>query len=337
MSTSGSVVTPEQPFANVSDAPLETISAYDSATSVPSRQEQTPISARPLAYRSPPHAMPSVGSRQRDESHVSYARQSAITAGGGAGRMPSGHAASAVHAGQSSTSVVDEVFDAQQTRTGSFTRFTPTGRLRRTAQPFANDVTVGKFGVLANSEAEALEGKLLKSFAHDGMALEAKSVAFKESFLSTLHLFLAINSGSIGNVTGRMGVRDDSQPLRFGDVELAAADVATILGDRAYSYMRCRATVIRDTIEAAISTSNLPDAEERFPGVCAAVDLIKVVAATKGLSQYPQYVAVGSQYAAGTPPYLITAILDSASKVLSTTQTNVRQSEVVGVGTINNG
>jgi len=279
-----------------------------------------------------------VDTHSRDASHAPFARQPAVAASSGVGRAADVPAVGRRQtASSSSASAADEVFDAQQTKTGSFTRFTPTGRLRRAAQPFANDVSVGKFGVLANSEAEALEEKLLKSFAHDGMALEAKSVAFKESFLSTLHLFLAINSGSIGNVTGRMGVRDDSQPLRFGDVELAAADVAAILGDRAYSYMRCRATVIRDTIEAAISTSNLPDAEESFPGVCAAVDLIKVVAASKGLSQYPQYVAVGSQYAAGTPPYLITAILDSAAKVLTTTQTNVRQSEVVGVGLVNNG
>jgi len=33
----------------------------------------------------------------------------------------------------------------------------------------------------------------------------------------------------------------------------------------------------------------------------------------------------------------LAAILDSAAKVLTTTQTNVRQSEVVGVGLVNNG
>lgn len=186
---------------------------------------------------------------------------------------------------------------------------------------------MGKFGVLAEEESDMLEMRLLRALSNDDLLLGDKSSAVREEFLRVLHLFLAINSGSIGNVTGRMGVKDDSQPLRFGDVELAAADVATILGDKAYSYMRARASRIRDTIESAFATASLPDAELVFPGVCRAVDLIKVVAAAKGLSQYPQYAAVGSQYASGTPPYLITLIMESAAKVLNTVQGNVRASD----------
>lgn len=332
MSNAGANVTPEQPFARNSEVLSEATGPNEPRIDAPGLHETAPVEPRKMVYRSPPRTNTASENRLPQSRETSAARSQYPEVNAARKNAYPEKPRTADHAVPSVASATEEVFDAPQSKNKTFTRFTPTGRLRRAPQPFAQDVTVGKFGVLAASEAEALEEKLLKSFAHDGFFLEAKSAAFKESFLSTLHLFLAINSGSIGNVTGRMGVRDDSQPLRFGDVELAAADVAAILGDRAYSYMRCRATVIRDTIEAAISTSNLPDAEEQFPGVCAAVDLIKVVAASKGLSQYPQYVAVGSQYAAGTPPYLITAILDSAAKVLNTTQTNVRQSEVVGTG-----
>jgi hypothetical protein len=202
--------------------------------------------------------------------------------------------------------------------------------LNRLAKPLTSDLCVGKIGVLSAEEAELLEEKLMSAFCHDDLSLADKSEAFREDFLRALHLFLAINSGSLGNASGRTGVRDDSQPLRFGDTELSAVDVATIIGDRAYSYMRVRATQIRDTIESAFATSLLPGAEIDFPGICYAVDLIKVVAASKGLSQYPQYVAVGSQYAAGTPPFVMAAIQESSSKVLNTTQGNVRRTDGQG-------
>lgn len=325
-------ITPEQPYA----VPGNSDSNASRTPSVVGVGSASSAEDARTARRSPTyHAGSSRTTGVSGESAIRSPTHSS-TAGVHAARLPDRGAAvpvagvsgtGGVYPGAARSGVDAEVFNAAESSQKTYTRFTPRGRLTRCAQPFASDLSVGKFGVLAEEESDLLEIRLLRALSNDELLLGDKSSAVREEFLRVLHLFLAINSGSIGNVTGRMGVKDDSQPLRFGDVELAAADVATILGDKAYSYMRARASRIRDTIESAFATASLPDAELVFPGVCRAVDLIKVVAAAKGLSQYPQYAAVGSQYASGTPPYLITLIMESAAKVLNTVQGNVRASD----------
>jgi len=219
-----------------------------------------------------------------------------------------------------------EHYSTPQSGTDSTVRvFSARGRNARRGLPFKADISVGKIGVLGFEEAEQLEMRLMHAMCDAEISLADRSVSVRDSFLSVLFLYLAINSGSVGNTTGRLGVRDDSEPLRFSGVQLSAVEVATVLGDKAYAYMRVRATEIRDAIESAFATAALPDAEVNFPGIVFATDLLRVAAAKRGLSQYPQYAAVGSEYAAGTPPYLIAIIqASSATTVDAPGASNVR-------------
>lgn len=207
-------------------------------------------------------------------------------------------------------------------------RFAPRGRAARRGAAFTRDFQVGKIGVLSLQECDLLEDRMLASLATEELALADRSLEVKSQFLTALNMYLAINGGSVGNSTGRLGVKDDSEPLRFADVEVSAVEVASMLGDKAYAYMRARATEIRDTLESMFATVETVNAEILFPGVCYAAGLVKVVAAKRGLSQYPQYAAIGSEYAANVPPYLMAIIMQSSAATLDGTSSNVRASRV---------
>lgn len=222
----------------------------------------------------------------------------------------------------------EEVFTREERSDPTVKKFVARGKIARGANLFTQDVSVGKIGTLGSEAVKALEEKLMGELYCGEVAIMHKSHAIQGNFRAALYLYLAVNSGSIGNVTGRMGVADDSEPLSFNGCAVSATQVATILGDKAYAYMRARATEIRDTLESMFATVDLPEAEKKFPGLCSTASLVKVVAARRGLAQYPQYAAVGSEYALGTPAFLISLIAVNSAKVLEGVGTNVRHSEV---------
>lgn len=180
---------------------------------------------------------------------------------------------------------------------------------------------VGKIGVLSAKQAETLEQTFFNRLTSAGARLEYRSHEVQASVLMALHIYLAINGGSIGNADGFGGNSEGSQPLRVYDIEVPLKHIVQIFGAQTYAYMRYRATEIRDALERVfLELRTSPDPSQ---DLLELNELIRVTAVKRDLASYPQYIAVGSEYAYGTPCHVAALVLRSGACITASTS-NIR-------------
>jgi hypothetical protein len=191
------------------------------------------------------------------------------------------------------------------------------------------DFGAGKDGVLSEAQAEAKITELydrLEMVDDNGGAMRIADLNDddKNGFVAAIYAYLALNTGSSNADDGFGADVGSGTSLEWQYHSIPGAAVRQIFGVTTYRFMRRRATHIHDTLKVLYERGRGPHSDV-YPKAVEFCDVMDVVAAKRGLSEYPLYAFVGAEYVARTPPKIRAAVFEAAASTLST-RTNTRES-----------
>jgi len=206
----------------------------------------------------------------------------------------------------------EQTTTAQKTLSNVFKvqRGVPLFTVTSTAADFGCD----KDGKMSNLASIQFLNELLAKVSR-GDATRVADLADHErgSFLGAVYSFLVLNTGSVNAIDGFSGDTDASK-LRFFGCEMDATDLREVIRDNGYRFMRARADEISAAIVLQIERARRePD---KYPSSVEFVRNLEVVAARRGLTEYPHLSFVGAEYVSNLPLRTRTLIFESAANTL---------------------
>jgi len=157
--------------------------------------------------------------------------------------------------------------------------------------------------------AEALwaEGQLSRARKLEEAVVSGRRALYGEAHYDTLKAL-----GKLASTHGQQGDLAEAKRLQ----EEVAAGMRALYGDDAYRFMRARADSIAATLLLQIERSKDPDPTKWVLAKEYVRDL-RVVAARKGMTEFPHLCFVGAEYVANLSHRARTLIFESSANVLS--------------------
>jgi len=172
-------------------------------------------------------------------------------------------------------------------------------------------------GKMSNFAANKFLTNLLRAVEDDGsVRISDLDEIERATFTASVYAHLALNTGSVNADDGSLP-SDYVNYLTFGDRQVPAADMRALYGDDAYRFMRARADSIAATLLLQIERSKDPD-PTRWVNAKEYVRDLRVVAARKGMTEFPHLCFVGAEYVTNLSHRARTLILESSANILST-------------------
>jgi hypothetical protein len=144
----------------------------------------------------------------------------------------------------------------------------------------------------------------------------------QEAFRGAVYCFLALNTGAVNSVDGFGSGTESETYLHFGGKSVRASDIRVELGSDAYRFMRARATQIAQTLLLQIQRAR--DPAGRYPNATEVAHDLEVVAAKRGLTEYPHLAFVGAEYVTGITIRQRAVIFEAGANILGG-RVNVRE------------
>lgn len=193
------------------------------------------------------------------------------------------------------------------------------------------DFGAGKDGTMSAEQAEekfvALCSLIQTEQGVDVGDINDETVA---GFRVALYAYLALNTGSVNAEDGFSASADSATFISFSNYRVEAVKVRADLGSTTYRFMRAKADDICEVVLELYRRASLPLAEEEYPMACEFKRNMDVVAAKRGMLEYPQYTFVGAEYVTNLSPRIRRVILEAASLVLGN-RTHTREDAREGI------
>jgi len=171
-------------------------------------------------------------------------------------------------------------------------------------------------GKMSNFAANKFLTNLLRAVEDDdSVKISDLDELERAAFTASVYAHLALNTGSVNADDGSLPSTYVNY-LSFGDRRVPAVDMRALYGDDAYRFMRARADSIAATLLLQIERSKDPDPTKWVLAKEYVRDL-RVVAARKGMTEFPHLCFVGAEYVANLSHRARTLIFESSANVLS--------------------
>jgi len=179
------------------------------------------------------------------------------------------------------------------------------------------DFGAGKDGTMSAEQADqkysALAGLIQ---TEEGVGVNEVNDIVEAGFQMALYAYLALNTGSTNAEDGFSASSDSATYVTFGEYRIEAAKLRAELGSTTYRFMRAKADDICAVIEELYRRSRLVNAPEAYPMACEFARNMDVVAAKRGMLEYPQYTFVGAEYVSHISPKVRKVVFEAAANVL---------------------
>lgn len=193
------------------------------------------------------------------------------------------------------------------------------------------DFGAGKDGTMSMAQADEKYRRLTALIqTENGVGVNEINDATDIGFQMALYAYLALNTGSTNAEDGFAADADSATYVTFGNHRIEAVKLRAELGSSTYRFMRAKADDICAVVMELYRRNALAEANEIYPMAIEFCRNMNVIAAKRGMAEYPQYAFVGAEYVSTIPPKVRKVVFEAAANVLGN-RTHTREDSRNGI------